>query len=230
MKILAVEASSTACSVALCEENHLLGQNFLHSGFTHSKTLLPMVSELLLQTDTKLCEVDRIAVAVGPGSFTGLRIAIATVKGLAWGSDIPCIGCSTLGSMAWQLAHLEGYTILAVMDARRKQVYHSRFFVRNGVPERLCADGAISIEELREAVSNMTTPCILVGDGANLCKESMEHVPIAPLHLRIQQAYSVAQEGFRLEKLGQSSTAEELLAEYHRLSQAERERLAKQQG
>lgn len=227
MKILAVDASATACSVALCEDEILLAQNFVHSGLTHSKTLLPMISDVLKSNELSLKEIDLLAVAAGPGSFTGLRIAVSTIKGLSLSSNIPCVPCSTLRSMAWQLAHLEGYTVVPVMDARRKQVYTSRFFIEGGKPIRLTEDGAISIEELSLQLETVTTEKILVGDGANLCFAALENVKIAAPHLRMQLAWGVAQEA--LARQESAVKGGDLLPEYHRLSQAERERLEKMQ-
>lgn len=230
MKILALETSGKACSVAISEDEKLLGETFLHNGFTHSKTLLPAVVHLLASCDLKLEEIDILAVAVGPGSFTGLRIGVSTVKGLGFASDLPCAPCSTLKSMAWQLAHLEGYTIISVMDARKNQVYHSRFLIKNGEPQRLSPDGAISLEELAVELEGISTPMILIGDGAELAFGFLENVEIAPENLRMQRAQGVALEGLLLKKEGQLLQSEELVPEYHRLSQAEREKLEKMRG
>ena len=108
MNILALESSATACSAALCRDGELLAQSFQNSGLTHSRTLLPMVDDMLRNCGEALDGVDVIAVAAGPGSFTGLRIGASTAKGLAWAADKPCAPCSTLESMAWPLALLEG--------------------------------------------------------------------------------------------------------------------------
>lgn len=223
MKILAIDSSATACSVAFCDGDKLIAQNFIHSGLTHSKTLLPMISEVLTASEMKLEDLDVIAVAAGPGSFTGLRIGVATVKGLSFSSEVPAVGCSTLASMAWQLAHLEGYTVVAVMDARRKQVYTSRFLIQNGKPVRLTNDGAMSIEDLGEELDGITTPKILVGDGSELCFQTLQNISISPGHLRHQLAWGVAQEA----SAQREHWGSELMPEYHRLSQAERERLEK---
>ncbi len=225
MRILAIESSATACSVAVCQGETLLAQHFIHSGLTHSKTLLPMISNVLDASEITLQQMDYIAVAVGPGSFTGLRIGLSTVKGLAWASDIPCIPCSTLGSMAWNLAHMEGFTVVSVMDARRKQVYSNHYLIQGGKPIPLSVDGAISIEELSVELDKITTPKILVGDGAELCYNELANVSISPSHLRLQSAWGVAQEGMK--NLEKAVSCEELMPEYHRLSQAERERLEK---
>ena len=124
MKILALESSATACSAALWGEEGLITQSFQNSGLTHSRTLLPMVRDLLNNCGTRLEQVDVIAVAVGPGSFTGLRIGVSTAKGLAWAEDKDCAPCSTLESMAWPLAFFR--------DAIRLLGCHRR--LRSGVP------------------------------------------------------------------------------------------------
>ena len=168
MKILALESSATACSVALCEDERLIAQTFQNSGLTHSCTLMPMAESMLAQCGHRLSDVDVIAVAAGPGSFTGLRIGVSTAKGLAWTGDKPCAPCSTLESMAWQLAHMDGI-IIAAMDARRNQVYNAVFRARNGRLERLSPDRAISLAELEEEIKKLEEVKILVGDGAQLC-------------------------------------------------------------
>lgn len=223
--ILAIESSATACSVALCRGSKLIAQSFQNNGLTHSKTLLPMITTLLEQCEISLSSVDLIGVAVGPGSFTGLRIGVSTAKGLAWANEIACAPCSTLEAMAWQLSHLEGYTVICVMDARRKQVYHSRFFIKNGIPCRLCPDGGVDLEDLKVALDAIETPKILVGDGTELCAALLENVQLPPAHLQMQQAWGVAQVARLLDEAGKLVSSGDLVPEYHRLSQAERERL-----
>ena len=135
MKILALETSAVTASVAITEDEKLLGQSFQNSGLTHSVTLMPMVTQLLDNVGLTLHDIDVVAVAAGPGSFTGVRIGVAAAKGLAWPDGKPCAPCSTLESMAWQCAHMEG-EICAVMDARRNQVYAARFLAQNGTLTR----------------------------------------------------------------------------------------------
>lgn len=232
MKILAIESSATACSVALCEDEKLIAQSFQNNGLTHSVTLMPMASALLEHCGTKLSDVDLIAAAAGPGSFTGLRIGVAAAKGLAWPEDKPCAACSTLESMAWGLAHME-MDICAVMDARRKQVYNARFRGTGDGLERLCPDRAIGLDELAAELKNRGKTQILVGDGAVLCytvlKEQGLDVRLAPPHLRYQSAWGVARCALDLARTGRLTDASGLAPNYHRLSQAERERLEKEQ-
>jgi tRNA threonylcarbamoyladenosine biosynthesis protein TsaB len=124
---LALESSAAAASVALCEDEKLVAQYFQNSGKTHSRTQMPLVESMLRNRDMTLSGVDLIAVAAGPGSFTGLRIGIAAAKGLAWPENKPCCGVSTLEAMAHQLSHLSAI-LCPVMDARRSQVYNALFF------------------------------------------------------------------------------------------------------
>ena len=151
MKIIALETSAVTASVAVTEDERLLAQSFQNSGLTHSATLMPMVSALLKNTGLTLDEMDVVAVAAGPGSFTGVRIGVAAAKGLAWPGDKPCAPCSTLESMAWQCAHLGG-EICAAMDARRNQVYCARFRAEGGALTRLTDDRAMGLDELAEEV------------------------------------------------------------------------------
>ncbi len=231
MKILALESSALAASVAVCEDELLIAQNFQRTGLTHSTTLMPMVEDLLKNTGLTLGEMDLIAVAAGPGSFTGLRIGVSTAKGLAWAVDKPCAACSTLEAMAWQVVHLGG-ELCPVMDARRQQVYNARFQARRGCPDRLTEDRAISLDKLMEEIKKSGKTQILVGDGARLCYNAFQEQEIpavmAPQHLLFQTAWGVARQGLELARVGRTITAEALVPNYHRLSQAERERLNKQ--
>ena len=147
MKILAFESSAVSASVALTEDEKLIAQSFQNCGLTHSRTLLPMAEGLLANCGVTLDAVDALAVAHGPGSFTGVRIGVATVKGLALGADKPCIGVSTLEAMAWGARALGGL-ICCVMDARAGQVYNALFAIEDGAPRRLCEDRAVKLSEL----------------------------------------------------------------------------------
>ena len=231
MNILALEASAGPCSVALCRDGVLVAQSWQNSGLTHSRTLLPMADSLLRNCGASLDEVDVVAVAAGPGSFTGLRIAVSTAKGLAWGRDLDCAPCSTLESMAWPLAHLEGRVIVCAMDARRNQVYNALFLATGEGLERLSPDRAISLAELGEELKKWEKPKIVVGDGAELCYNTLqEQVPglsLAPRHLRMQSAWGVARAALELAAAGRLVKGGALTPVYHRLSQAERERLEK---
>ena len=228
MKILALETSAVTASAAVTEDERLLSQSFQNSGLTHSATLMPMVSDLLKNTGLALKDMDVIAVAAGPGSFTGVRIGVAAAKGLAWPEDKPCAPCSTLESMAWQCAHVGG-EICAAMDARRNQVYCARFRAEGGALTRLTEDRAMGLDELAAEVRAAAAPQALVGDGAHLVRAALEGqgLPCAlmPPHLLYQTAWGVARCALELARGGGLISAAAMDPSYHRLSQAERERL-----
>ena len=228
MKIIALESSAVTASVAVTEDEKLLAQSFQNSGLTHSATLMPMVSDLLKNTGLTLDEMDVVAVAAGPGSFTGVRIGVAAAKGLAWPGDKPCAPCSTLESMVWQCAHMGG-EICAAMDARRNQVYCARFWAENGELTRLTDDRAMGLDELAEEVRASGKPQTLVGDGAHLARKALEGQGLPcvmmPPHLIYQTAWGVARCALRLTREGKLVSAAAMAPSYHRLSQAERERL-----
>jgi len=231
MMILALESSATACSAALCRDGELVAQSFQNSGLTHSCTLLPMVQSMLENCGETLEHVDVVAVAAGPGSFTGLRIGVATAKGLAWPQNKDCAACSTLESMAWQAAHLDGKLIVCAMDARRKQVYNALFLAQGNSLLRMSPDRAISLEELGEELKKYENPKIVVGDGAQLCyntlKEQIPDLELAPRQLRMQSAWGVARAAEEVIARNALTKGNELVPVYHRLSQAERERQEK---
>ncbi|MCF0136752.1 MAG: tRNA (adenosine(37)-N6)-threonylcarbamoyltransferase complex dimerization subunit type 1 TsaB [Oscillospiraceae bacterium] len=223
MLILALESSAKAASAALLRDDTLVAQYSQCCGLTHSCTLLPMAEDMLKNTGMKLGDVDLFAVAHGPGSFTGIRIGVSTVKGLAWASEKPCVGVSTLEAMAWH-GTLRGGLICPVMDARRSQVYNALFEIKDGRPRRLTPDRAIALEELVEELKSLGRAPLLVGDGAELTgdflrKRGME-CELAPGNLLYQSAYGVAMAA-RDKSFG---SADDLLPVYLRLSQAERER------
>ena len=228
MKIIALESSAVTASVAVCEDEVLLAQAFQNSGLTHSVTLMPVAADLLKNAGLTLDDMDVVAVAAGPGSFTGIRIGVAAAKGLAWPGDKLCAPCSTLESMAWQVAHMGG-EICAVMDARRQQVYNGRFLGTEDGMVRLSEDRAIGLDELTEEVKKSGNPQILVGDGAELCYNAFRVAGIparlAPPHLLRQTAWGVARAALELARQGKLVPAGQMTPQYHRLSQAERERL-----
>lgn len=223
MLILAFESSAKAASVALCRDGHLVSQYSQCSGLTHSHTLLPMAEDMLKNAELTLRDVDLIAVAHGPGSFTGIRIGVSTVKGLAWAGDTPCVGVSTLEAMAWHGLAAGSY-VCPVMDARRSQVYNALFEIRDGRPQRLCPDRPIALAELAEDVKKLDAPVFLVGDGAAITKAffDAQGIPcrVAPENLLWQDAWGVAMAAMDKEP----GNADSLLPVYLRLSQAERER------
>ena len=166
MLILGLESSAKAASAALCRDGEVLGLYTQCSGLTHSRTLLPMVEDLLKNTETQLADVDAVAVARGPGSFTGIRIGVAAAKGLCWGAQKPAIGVSTLAAIAWNgIAAGEGTLVCCCMDARRQQVYNALFEIKDGKPARLVPDRAISVEELAAELENAKNAFFLLETG-----------------------------------------------------------------
>lgn len=227
MLMLALESSAKAASAALFEDGAMLAISVANAGLTHSRTLLPMAEDLLKNLDKSIKDLGLVAVANGPGSFTGLRIGMAEAKGLCWALEIPVIGVSTLEAMAFGGPDAEGAMLCCAMDARRSQVYNALFTVRGGAPVRLTEDRAISVAALQEEMISHGKPWILLGDGATLCYNMMDRdrlsVSLAPEPLRIQNARGVG-----LAAMGKTPQhIDTLLPVYLRLSQAERERQAK---
>lgn len=229
MKILSLESSAKAASVALCEDGKLISQYFQNSGLTHSKTLLKMTEDMLSNLELKISDVDVVAVAKGPGSFTGIRIGVAAAKGLAWAAEKPVCGVSTLEAMASQV-YYENAVICPVMDARRNQVYNAKFEIVDGKLTRLCEDRAISLEELLNEIETSGKTHIFVGDGALMCYnislEKKLNTVLAPENIRMQSAYGVA----KAAESGELMPSDDLTPNYLRLSQAERERLERERN
>ena len=224
MKILALDSTAIAASVALCEDSCLLGEYTIRNGNTHSETLLPMVESMLNFFSLSPDDVDLFAASAGPGSFTGVRIGAATLKGLAFNTQKPCIGVSTLEALAFNLSHVNGL-ICPVMNARRKQVYTALFFAKDGKMTRVMPDSAIAITELDALLAAYSDPIYLVGDGYDITKEILTHPTVAvPDRLRHQSAYSVAQIAKQTFDAGIRTADVEVAPTYLRPSQAERER------
>lgn len=222
MKILALDSSAAAASAAIAEDGKILGENYINVGLTHSQTLLPMVQSLLQCSGLTIKDMDLLSITNGPGSFTGVRIGVAALKGLAFDGDKPCAPVSTLESSAYNLLGSDCIAC-AVMDARCNQVYNAMFDCSENEITRLTEDAAIKIEQLPEMLSNYDKKVVLVGDGANLCYEALKdrlpYIKLAPAHLRFQRASSVA---LAAEK-AKTVPASELLPLYLRMPQAERE-------
>ena len=226
MKILAFDSTATSASVAVFDDENLTGEFFINTKQTHSQTLLPMAESLLKNTNVDVKDIDLFAVNTGPGSFTGVRIGVAAVKGMAMALNKPCVAVSTLDSMAYNLIDVD-CTAVCVMDARCNQVYNANFQINNGKAEKLCEDRALSTDELTAELSSVQGDIILVGDGAKLCydkmKEAIPNIKIASVQNRYQKASSTVLVALDLYSKGQTLTAEELMPYYLRLPQAERE-------
>ncbi len=232
MKILAVDSSGLVASVAVAENNELLAEYTMNYKKTHSQTLLPMLEEVKKMIDLDLNSLDYIAVAAGPGSFTGLRIGSATVKGLGLALDKPVVEVPTLEGLAYNLCGT-GHLVCPLMDARRNQVYTGIYrFVAEGSDwgmEIVVEQRATDIADILEECNRLGEPVIFLGDGApvyaakiaELCK-----VPytFAPAGMNRQRAASIAALGMKYAGEGKVVSAAEHAPEYLRKSQAERER------
>ncbi len=232
MRILAFETSAKAGSVALLQDGKLLAESYQNTALTHSQTLLSMAESMLRHASFTAADIDAVAVAAGPGSFTGVRIGVAAAKGFAWGRQLPCCGVSTLEAMALNLGIFSGL-VCPVMDARRAQVYNALFRLDKGQLQRLCPDRAISLQELGEELKKLEEPIFLVGDGSVLCYNTLAgEIPgliLPPEHRQNQRAAGVALAAQAMLARGESCLGSELKPNYLRLSQAERERMEKQQ-
>ncbi|MBQ4338392.1 MAG: tRNA (adenosine(37)-N6)-threonylcarbamoyltransferase complex dimerization subunit type 1 TsaB [Clostridia bacterium] len=224
MKILAVDSSAKSASVAITEDDRLISESFVNVGLTHSETLMPMIESSLNNAKLNINDIDAFCVTTGPGSFTGIRIGVSAIKGLAQPDKKPCAGVSTLEAMAYNLTDFNGIVCCA-MDARCSQVYTAIFEISNKSIKRLTEDMAIPIDELFGMLSMYDSDIILVGDGAQLCYDSFaQKLPSCSLAcgmLRFQRAY-----GAVLSSLSQDDVykSPEILAPvYIRPPQAERE-------
>ncbi|MBQ3194583.1 MAG: tRNA (adenosine(37)-N6)-threonylcarbamoyltransferase complex dimerization subunit type 1 TsaB [Oscillospiraceae bacterium] len=233
MLILAFETTAKAGSVALLDEKKLLGESYQNTGLTHSQTLMVMAEDLLKQCGKSVSDVTAVAVAEGPGSFTGVRIGVAAAKGFAWGGELPCYGISTLEAMAETLGVYQGY-VCPCMDARRSQVYNALFYVNCGKAERVREDRAIALSDLAEELKALEGPIFLVGDGSNLTYSTLSgEIPnliLPPEHRMHQRASGVALLAAKKIAAGEPGDGNALNPNYLRLSQAERERMEKMQN
>ena len=225
MEILALETSAKAVSAAVSEDGKILCSGYQDTGLTHSRTLMPIVEHILKNTGLTVADMDAIAVAAGPGSFTGIRIGVAAAKGLAFAADKPAVGVSTLAAMARNVAFCDGLVICA-MDARRQQVYNALFEAKDGSLTRLTPDRAIALAELTEELKGNSRPITVVGDGALMCHGFLTEAGIpcrlAPPHLRMQNAMSVALEAEGMAAEGRLVSAQALEPVYLRPAQADR--------
>lgn len=229
MKILALDSTAKICTAALCEDSQLILLKSENAGMTHSQTLLPMIESILSESGVGVSDIDMFALSKGPGSFTGVRIGAATVKGLCFGRGKPCVGVSSLEALSYNHIDKEGI-VLSAMDARREQVYCAFFRAFDGKIERISEDMAISLSELCGRCAEYAGETIYVcGDGAalayNKLKENKELVLVYDADRAGQNAYSVALCAYKAYLNGKYESDSELRPSYLRLAQAERERL-----
>ncbi len=228
MLILALDSTAIVASVALCRDEQPIATFTVKNGNTHSETLLPMVEAVLKSAGISVADIDLFACSVGPGSFTGVRIGAATIKGLAFGQNKNCLGVSTLEALAQNLVPFDGI-LCPVMNARRGQVYNALFRFENGELIRLCEDRALSVADLAAELAERGQPFALCGDGvAEFHRLAPNSAPVSvPTLLEDQSAVSVAKVALRRANAGESGSDTSLAPVYLRLPQAERERLEK---
>lgn len=234
MKILAIDASSLVASVAILEEDKLLAEYTVNFKKTHSETLMPMLDEVCSMISLDLESIDAIAVAGGPGSFTGLRIGAATAKGLGLALDKPIVSIPTIEGLAYNLCGTSNY-VCPIMDARRNQTYTGIYKFNGSDMETIVAQTACGIDEIVDKINELSTPVTFLGDGVPVFREFINEnctVPVnfAPAHMNRQRAGAVGALAFTYYKEGKIQTAAEHRPDYLRLSQAERERLEKEKA
>ena len=223
MICMGIDSAGRTAGVALMRDDVLLYECNLNSGLTHSQTLMCLIDDAFKATGLTPADVDLYGVCSGPGSFTGLRIGLAAVKGLAFAKDTPCAPVSTLEALA--IAHNGEGTVISALDARRREVYWAAFDLAGC--RRLAPDTAGPVKQLEDFIKTCKKPLFFVGDGAALCYNEYEHVsgivPCAPA-LRMPRAAGVCLAALRMHQDGLTVPPAQLLPSYHRLSQAERER------
>lgn len=226
MKILAIDTSATAGSVAVVDEDKIIGEFFINTSLTHSQTLIPMAEQLLKNVSLSVNDLDAVAVNAGPGSFTGVRIGVAAAKGIAFADELPCISVSTLHSMAYNMLEND-CVVCAVMDARCQQVYNALFKINGKNVERLTDDRALSLDDLKRELEQIKEKVVLVGDGTSITEKHLDselsNVISAPINKRIQNASSTAILACEMFKNDKTMSADELMPVYLRLPQAQRE-------
>jgi tRNA threonylcarbamoyl adenosine modification protein YeaZ len=233
MKILGLDSSGLVASVAVVCDDNMLGEYTVNYKKTHSQTLLPMLDEVARMIELDLDSIDAIAVAGGPGSFTGLRIGSATAKGLGLALNKPIINVPTVDALAYNLVGHSG-VVCPLMDARRSQTYTGLYrFVGNDTMQTVIGQCVVGIDEIVDSVNKYGEAVTFLGDGVPVFKAFIEeHMTVeygfAPAHLNKQRAGAVAVLGAKLYEAGHFQTAEEHAPDYLRLSQAERERAEKE--
>lgn len=228
MLILGIDTAAAPCCAAVydTDKQQTLGSFVINNKLTHSVTLMPVVSDLLRNSGITTEDIDLFAVANGPGSFTGLRIGISAVKGMAFAASKPCAAVSTLEAMAYNVAICDGI-VCAAIDARCNQVYTATFLNDNGTVTRLTDEECLKADELAARLSEYDGDIILVGDGAQLVKKAADEQGIdtrlAPDPLRFQTGYGVCLAAMNAERIA----PEQLMPMYLKLPQAQRELMAK---
>lgn len=233
MKLLAVDSSGMVASVAIMSEDTLIAEYSVNHKKTHSQTLMPMLDEIVRMTESSLPEFDYLAIAGGPGSFTGLRIGSATVKGLGLALNIPVVSVPTLEALAMNVCDTE-YLVCPMMDARRNQIYTGIYHFEKGNMQVDMNQTPMDIHELLQKLNAYNQTVLFLGDGVPVYRDIIENEMkssylFAPAHLNRQRASAVGMRAWDYVREGRVQTAAEHVPEYLRLSQAERERMEREQ-
>ena len=223
MRVLAIDTATDAATVAVVEDNIVVGEYVINHKKTHSQKIMVMIDRVLTDLELKVSDIDVFAVATGPGSFTGLRIGVATIKALAHSHNKPTVGVNTLYALAYNICD-SNKVIVPIMDARRGQVFNAAYKWNNGVLETVVEPNACDIHECIERVSGYDT--IFTGDGVNVHCDLLK-TEVAPVHLRMSKASAVCVCAYQMAERGCLSDYNSLVPEYLRLSQAEQELLKK---
>ena len=234
MKILSIDTSSGVASAAVVEEEKLVCEVVLNNKLTHSQTLMPMIDYVLKESGTDISEIELIAVANGPGSFTGLRIGVSAAKGMADALNKPVAGVCTLAAMAYNIPFCE-YAIVPIMDARRSQVYNAVYKWNKDELNEIASPRAISLEELLNELKATGEKAVFLGDGVPVHKETIirelgENALFAPVCSNAQRASAVASAARKMYERGETTDGIGLVPVYLRKSQAEREAEEKKQN
>lgn len=232
MKILALDSSGLVASVAVLEDENLLGEFTMNYKKTHSQTLLPMLDQVAEMIELDMQSIDAIAIAGGPGSFTGLRIGSATAKGLGLALNKPIVSVPTVEGLAYNLCG-HGDLVCPLMDARRNQTYTGLYEFRENEMKTLVEQCAVGIEEILEKINDIGRPVVFLGDGVPVFRDIIKErckaaYSFAPAHLNKQRAGAVGALAMEYYRQGRYTDAAEHRPDYLRLSQAERERLEKE--
>lgn len=227
MIILSIDTTAKTSAAAICDNKKTLADYSVTNGFTHSEAMLPAIDGLFKKTGLSPDDIDMFAVSAGPGSFTGVRIGVSLIKGLAFGKNRPCVGVSSLEALARNGEYLGGEFIASpVMDARRNQLYNALFHFKDGTLTRLCPDRLVAAEELLAELEKLTLPVYFFGDGYEIARKAFPRAEETENGMIFQNASSVARAALHL----YNDTADKsiftdmaLSPTYLRASQAERE-------
>ena len=233
MLVFGIDTCCMAATAALMNDDIMVAQTVVNQNKTHSQIMMPQIEQMFRAAEVDPVMVDAYAAAVGPGSFTGVRIGVATAKAMAQGAGKPCIAVSTLEALAYSSKYFDG-VISPILDARRDQVYNALFSGGVDGLERLCPDRALSLDELLEEIEKMNKKALFMGDATLVFRDRIEaalgdKAVFAPKVVNLNLAGAVAEIGIEKLKAGDTVEYGKLVPEYVRLSQAEREKLEREQ-